>query len=160
MLKLIGQIAIIAMVFFAVSSYQQRNMLPDSGEQTAPFFHLPVHKSKQTFSSTQLKGQQTVVYFFAPWCSVCRLSMPNIDKLYQQGKVNAVAIALDYDSTQAVTEFVADLALTMPVLMGNRTTAQHYKISGFPTYYVIDEELKITQRAMGYSTELGIRARL
>ncbi|MCF2825365.1 MULTISPECIES: TlpA disulfide reductase family protein [unclassified Pseudoalteromonas] len=160
MFKLLGQAVIIVLVFFAVSAYQERNMLADSGEQTAPPFHLPILQSKQTYSSIQLKGQQSVVYFFAPWCGVCRVSMPNIDKLHQQGKVKAVAIALDYRSTEEVTKFVSDLQLDMPVLLGNQTTAQAYKVQAYPTYYVLDENFKITERSVGYSSEIGIRARL
>ncbi|PCK30922.1 TlpA family protein disulfide reductase [Pseudoalteromonas piscicida] len=160
MLKFIGQVAIIALVFFVVSAFQERNMLSDSQDQVAPSFHLPILDSNQTYSSIQLRGQQSVVYFFAPWCSVCKLSMPNIDKLHQQGKVNAVAIALDYDSSEAVSEFANSLQLTMPVLLGNKSIAQAYKVKAYPTYYVLDENFTITGRSMGYSTEVGLRARL
>ena len=86
--------------------------------------------------------------------------MPNIDKLHQQGKVKAVAIALDYHSTEEVTKFVSDLQLDMPVLLGNQSTAQAYKVQAYPTYYVLDEDFKITERSVGYSSEIGIRARL
>ncbi len=85
--------------------------------------------------------------------------MPNLETAYQQGKLNAIAIALDYQSIAEVKQFTDSLDLTMPVLLGSKSTGQDYKISAYPTYYVIDEQLAITAHSMGYSTELGLRMR-
>ena len=85
--------------------------------------------------------------------------MPNLEKAYQQGELNAVAIALDYKNIDEITQFTDSLNLTMPVLLGTRYTGQDYKVSAYPTYYVINEQLAITAHSMGYSTELGLRIR-
>lgn len=85
--------------------------------------------------------------------------MPNLQSAMDDGDINAVAVALDYQSEQQVQDFVADLSLSMPILLGSAQTAKQYKISAFPTYYVIDESLRITARSMGYSSELGIKYR-
>ncbi|WP_440053669.1 TlpA family protein disulfide reductase [Pseudoalteromonas sp. T1lg65] len=162
MLKLLFQAIIVLFVFIAVSSYQERNLLDDNGLISAPSFILPQLNETEMalFHSKQLAGNQSVIYFFAPWCSVCRVSMPNLDRLYRQQKVNAVAIALDFNSTEEVTNFVADLQLSMPILLGNQHVRKQYKIAAYPTYYVLDEHLNVTERAVGYSSELGLRARL
>jgi hypothetical protein len=46
--------------------------------------------------------------------------------------------------------------------MGNADTAADWSIRGFPTYYVIDADGRISSRSVGYSTWLGmlIRTRL
>ena len=85
--------------------------------------------------------------------------MPNLDKLHANGSINAIAIAADYTSIQAVKDLTRELNLSMPVLLGDKNTASNYKVSAFPTYYIISDELKITSKSLGYSTELGLRAR-
>ncbi|WP_125716275.1 TlpA family protein disulfide reductase [Pseudoalteromonas rubra] len=161
MLKTLLQLIIFAIVFLAVTAYQELGMLADDGQAPAPYFSLPLlEQPTQRVSIKSLQGQQSVVYFFAPWCSICRYSMPNLNKLHEQGKVNAVAIALDFESTDAVHAFVDDLALSMPVLLGTHHTGSDYKVKAYPTYYVLSADLKVVERSVGYSSELGIRVRL
>lgn len=161
MVKHILHLALIAVVFIGVSAYQELGMLEENGTQPAPYFSLPTLANQdQRINLNELKGQQTVVYFFAPWCSICKYSMPNLDKLYKQDKLNAIAIALDYSSQQEITAFTDKLALSMPVLLGDHSVASNFKVKAYPTYYVINEDLKITERSVGYSSELGLRARL
>nr|WP_273048854.1 hypothetical protein [Pseudoalteromonas sp.] len=86
-----------------------------------------------------------------------RYSMPNLEAVLESSNINAIGIALDYRNPQEVVDFVSDLNLTMPILLGDRHTQSNYKISAFPTYYIINEQLHITARSMGYSSELGIK---
>ncbi|WP_064435832.1 TlpA family protein disulfide reductase [Pseudoalteromonas neustonica] len=155
--SLMINLIIIAVVFFAVTAYQQRNLLATSNSP-APYFNLPlVNDSEQRINIAMLKGKTTIVYFFAPWCTICRYSMPNLESVTEDSNINAIGIALDYRNPQEVVDFVSDLNLTMPILLGDRHTQSNYKISAFPTYYIINEQLQITARSMGYSSELGIK---
>lgn len=150
---------LMAIILYAVTLFQQRNLLP-TDQTPAPYFNLAtLDNPQQRVTIADLKGTNTVLYFFAPWCSICRYSMPNLEKAYQQGELNAIAIALDYENIDEITQFTDSLDLTMPVLLGTRYTGQDYKVSAYPTYYVINEQLAITAHSMGYSTELGLRIR-
>ncbi|MBD1582539.1 TlpA family protein disulfide reductase [Pseudoalteromonas sp. S16_S37] len=160
MVKTLLQIVIAVIVFLLFNAYQQRDMLPTSEHQPAPYFSLPQLNSAERISLAAFRGQKVVVYFFAPWCNVCRYSMPNLNKLYEQQQVNAVAIALDYENKAQISAFVADLKLSLPILLGNENIAANYRIRAYPSYYVIDESGNIIQRDMGYSTELGLRLRM
>ncbi|KZN45613.1 TlpA family protein disulfide reductase [Pseudoalteromonas luteoviolacea] len=161
MIKYLVNVIIFVVVMSAAFTYQELGMLEDNGRQSAPYFSLPLMSDEsQRYNISQLQGERSVVYFFAPWCNICRYSMPNIDKLHRIGKVNAVAIALDFQSIEEIEAFSKDLNLSMPILLGNRKTASDYKVKAYPTYYVMDPELKIIERSIGYSSELGIRLRL
>jgi len=161
MIKYLINVIIFIVVLSAAFTYQELGMLEDDGGQSAPYFSLPImSEESQRFNISQLQGERSVVYFFAPWCNICRYSMPNIDKLHRLGKVNAVAIALDFQSIEEIEAFSKDLDLSMPILLGNQKIAQDYKVKAYPTYYVMDPELKIIERSIGYSSELGIRLRL
>lgn len=149
----------ILIIFLLVNWWQTKDML-STAETPAPYFSLPkLSQPTERMTIAELQGKKTVIYFFAPWCTVCRYSMPNLEKLYRERSINAVAIALDYQSIDEVNAFTRDLALTMPVLLGGGSTASDYRVSAFPTYYVVSEELKIIARSMGYSTEFGLAFR-
>lgn len=161
-------------LFLGISWYKERGLLAQAS--AAPAF-IAVTLQGELFRSAQLlergipaqqvpeqkapeqtvQGQKTLLYFFAPWCGICRLSMPNLKYLQADNEGLAVyAIALQYDSPEQVSEFIADLDLQVPVLLGNQQLAADYQIQAFPTYYVIDEKGHISAKSLGYSTALGL----
>lgn len=104
--------------------------------------------------------RKTVLYFFAPWCQVCHLSIDNLQTQYQKNEdINVVAIALDYESKSDVDSFVSKHMLTFPIVYGNHAVKQHFNIKGYPSYYVVSENNEILAKSLGYSTELGIYLR-
>ena len=147
-------IALILIVITGITAWQERNLLADN--QPAENFELPILESSDS-SLMFTPGKQTLVYFFAPWCSICKLSIGNLAAISDD--VNAVAVALDYTSTSEVSEFIGEQEVQVPVLMGNRLVSSAYKISAFPTYYLIDTDGKIAEKSMGYSSSLGLRWR-
>jgi thiol-disulfide isomerase/thioredoxin len=101
-----------------------------------------------------------VVYFFAPWCFYCRNSIDNLDSLVDAGLIDwATVVALDYADSAEVQAFIDETGVTVPVLLGNTTTATDWSVSAFPTYFVIDSAGRISSRSVGYSTWLGLWAR-
>lgn len=114
-----------------------------------------------TLSLDELKGKPSILYFWAPWCSVCRVSMPNLESFHKDNadKINVVSIALSYETPAEVAQFVTDKKLTLPTLLGNTQTSQDFLIQGFPTYYVLDKNGVIKAKSMGYSSEVGLMVR-
>lgn len=155
-LSLAFDVALIVMVFFAVHSWQTRDLPLD---EPAPETVLALLDGSGIYSAVQ-PGEAGIVYFFAPWCFYCRSSIGNLNDLVADGNVAwGVVIALDYASAAEVQEFIDETAVTLPVLMGNPATAADWSIRGFPTYYVLDDSGLISSRAVGYSTMLGMRVR-
>ncbi|MEE2023680.1 TlpA disulfide reductase family protein [Alkalimonas mucilaginosa] len=146
----------VVLIVQAVSWFRERSLLPT--ETMAPMFY---HSTLQHgwFSRDDLLGKPTVLYFFAPWCSVCKYSMPNLEAMQRDGW-NIVAVALSYEDRSEVEAFVADLALSMPVVLGNDQLAQDYQIKGFPTYYVLDSEARVQRKSLGWSSRLGLELRV
>ena len=110
--------------------------------------------------SLHSQGKTTVLYFFAPWCQVCNVSIGNLQALFQKNEqVDVIAIALDFTSKDEVMAFTSKHQLTFPIALGNESIKQIFEITGYPSYYILDEQNVITGKSMGYSSELGLYLR-
>lgn len=137
-------------------AYQNRNLLEDDGS---------VQISSQNFItlsgdmySLAPSDKKTLVYFFAPWCAVCKMSIANLD-VVDENEYNVVRIALDYQSVEEIMAFAKAAGVKGTVLLGGEPHKERFNISGYPTYYILDEQLQVISHDMGYSTFLGLRLR-
>lgn len=158
--SILFEVSIIVLILLLFSWFQNRGTLAADGKQ-APDFTL-ASVAGNTVQLSQLKGKKVLIYFFAPWCSICHMSGGNLNALRiarSNDELEILVIGLSYEFQAEIQDFANELELTMPVLYGNNQQMQDYKIKGFPTYFVIDEEGKVIHRSVGYSTELGMRLR-
>ena len=152
--------SIIVLVLVLFSWFQNRGTLA-ADNTIAPDFSLQ-SLTGETIQLSKLKGKKVLIYFFAPWCSICHMSGGNLNALRKarsKDELEILVIGLSYEFEAEIQDFANELELTMPVLYGNEQQMTDYKIKGFPTYFVIDEEGRVTHRSVGYSTELGMRLR-
>jgi thiol-disulfide isomerase/thioredoxin len=154
---LLMDVALIVGAFWAISAWQTRD-LPGPGQLPA----LQAAWLEEGVESPPLPGSGVgVVYFFAPWCFYCKHSIGHIDELVLDGEVAwARAVALDYESLDEVRDFLAEVDLQQPVLLGTSEVAAAWNIRAFPTYFVIDEKGGISSRSVGYATKIGLKTRV
>ena len=90
------------------------------------------------------------------------MSIGNLDDVQEQfeGEVDILIVALDYQSIDEVEEFIAEKELSYPVVLGDNRWAQEYKISAFPSYYIIDSSGTVLSRMLGYSSTAGMLSRI
>jgi len=158
--SLLFEALVIVLVLVLFSWYQNRGTLAADGAM-APDFTLQSVDGK-TYQLSALKGKKVLIYFFAPWCSICHMSGGNLNDLRAartDEELEILVVGLSYEFPAEIQDFANELQLTMPVLYGEEQLMQDYKIKGFPTYFVIDEEGKVIHRSVGYSTEIGMRLR-
>jgi thiol-disulfide isomerase/thioredoxin len=102
----------------------------------------------------------TVIYFFAPWCQVCHVSISNLQALYEKNEhIDVIAVALDYMNADEIKDFSLQHQLTFPIALGTEQVKKSFKITGYPSYYVINEQNTVISRAQGYSSEFGLYLR-
>ncbi|MBO1256212.1 TlpA family protein disulfide reductase [Alteromonas sp. 5E99-2] len=153
----VRDIAVVLVIFFGISAWQTKDMLKADGTVQVDTIVLPGLDDEQhkLFEPAEF-DKPTLLYFFAPWCVVCKTSIGNLNEL-DKDKINIVRVAVDYSSSQAVIDFVEETRAEGPVLLGSNNLKHHFKVPGYPSYYLIDEEQKIIGRSMGYSTEWGLK---
>ena len=152
---LVNGVLILA-IFLVVTTWQGRDLV---SEQTpAPSFRLPT-LSGLSITLEDLRGRRVLLYFFAPWCKVCDLSISNLNwvrKLRDQELVSIFAVALSYTELQSVEAFLERNFLDVPVLLGTPELLKSYRIRAFPTVYALNESGDIDGSTVGYATTLGL----
>lgn len=149
--------AMMIVVFVVVSTFQTRNMLATDRQPSPQLSAITL--GADNFDLASQNPRPTVVYFFAPWCQYCALSSDNLNRLRRlrgEDALGIVAVALDWEDAEEVSQYAERHELNVPVLLGDAAIARDWKVYAFPTYYVLDSESRIVSRDMGYSTQLGM----
>ncbi|GAA6173391.1 hypothetical protein NBRC116592_30610 [Colwellia sp. KU-HH00111] len=149
-------------IFQSISFFRETSMLSTdtriSQTNQLSFDNVPTLMGETVSLNSQ--GKNTVIYFFAPWCQVCHVSIGNLQALYQKNKqLDVIAVALDYSSVDEVMAFTQQHQLTFPIALGSEKIKQAFSISAYPSYYVINKENSIIGKSLGYSSALGLYLR-
>ena len=151
---------LVVAIVAGIQAWRARDLLPADERTAIPAFELTDLEGR-TWRSTDLAGKPAVIYFFAPWCGVCAASSPQLRWFHRWrgDDVQVILIGLDYGAPSEVREYARKHSLTMPVLFGTPATGAAFRISGYPTYYVIDAQGRIARRDFGLSTVAGLWVR-
>ena len=151
------QVVIFAVFVFSMQYFQTRQM---ASGRVAEFELLAISQDAMAIPSNAA-GKISLIYFFAPWCRVCKLSMSNLNKIQgEMPDLNIQIIALDYESKDDVLDFVKDLGISAPVFFGNEDVRKAWRITAYPSYYILDENGVIRARSVGYSSKYGMMAKV
>jgi thiol-disulfide isomerase/thioredoxin len=118
------------------------------------------------------RGKTVILDFWATWCGPCMVSMPGLEKIYQQIKTkNVVVLSLntwdekpDFASwvkansgTKYHFNFVRDPATGDHDAIRKASIAKRlYRVIGIPTMYVIDSKGKVAGSLIGSGNEANL----
>ncbi|WP_310733530.1 MULTISPECIES: TlpA disulfide reductase family protein [unclassified Colwellia] len=149
------QAVVFLAIFQALTMFRESDML-STGEQITPQTVSLETLDDKTIELANFK-KTTIIYFFAPWCQICHISISNLQETYEKNQqINVIAIALDYVDKKEVFEFSSQHQLTFPIALGTEQIKHQFKIEGYPSYYVIDDKNTVIAKSMGYSSEIGL----
>ncbi len=157
MLTYSAEAAVIIAMLFGIYAYQSRNLLP-AEDQPAPALSTQT-LGGSSYDIREHTAPTTLVYFFAPWCHICAASAGNIEflrKLRSDHELRVLMVALDWQTTDEVQEYVDRHEITGPVLLGDTEVANAWNIYAFPTYYILDSHNRVVHRDLGYSSFAGL----
>jgi len=114
----------------------------ETSGQAAPAFEI-VTLSGEVFTNASLKGQPTLLIFWAPWCRVCQRELPLLGQFHQEKKpprLRMISIGFA-DNRTNVEAFVKARAGLLPFPAAydeDRWVAQAFKITATPTSVLMD----------------------
>jgi thiol-disulfide isomerase/thioredoxin len=151
-------LAVLAALVFGLGAWQTRTHL-SSGEMPAAVLTT---LAGERVSLESLRGKPVLVAFWAPWCSVCAAESQNLSwaKRVVGERARVVSIAASFENVAQVRAYVRDHGVDYPVLLGDDALLQAFHVEAFPTVYFLDAHGRVQRSATGYTTTLGILARL
>lgn len=125
--------------------------------QYAPPFELAALEGTTAQPTTYAAGGKRdkllLVNFWAAWCGPCEEEAPDLKDIYaqHQDQLELYAVnATNYDKLREAKDFVKEQQLQFPVLTDAvGTVGDLYKVSAYPTSFLIDRNGVILQRVEG-----------
>lgn len=145
---------VMVLIIVAIRAYQQRD-LPSV---------VPDGVAGQLLDGAQVsladyRGRPLLLHFWATWCGVCRAEQSSIASLAQTLPV--LSIASQSGSARQIEKYAQEHGIKFSVLVDEHNAlARSFNIRSYPTTFVLDANGAIRFSEVGYTTELGLRARM
>lgn len=109
-----------------------------------------------------LRGKPVLLAFWAPWCQVCRAESGNLSRVQRLvgDRARVVLVAASFDDVSQVEAGVRQQGIDAPVLLADEAARSALRVDLFPTAYFLDADGKVKRTVSGYTTTLGLLARL
>jgi thiol-disulfide isomerase/thioredoxin len=126
----------------------------DPAGKPAPNFELKSLDGK-SYKLADLRGKAVLLNFWATWCPPCKIEIPwfiELQKQYANQGLVVVGVAMDDDTNKqkVVSDFVNQMKIDYPILLGTDQVADQYGgVDALPTTFFIGRDGKIVRRVMG-----------
>jgi len=144
-------LAIMLVIVFAVTQYQQRNMT--TGE--AP-----------KLTEVSYNDKPTLVYFWGSWCSICQTTSPAVSTLAQESlddnsNYQIISVALSSGDDEEVQQYQQQHDYQFKTLNDdNGQISKHWGVAVTPSFFIINKDGKITTTSSGMTSLWGMKVRL
>lgn len=139
--------------FIKLKEYSpEKEAEPLLNDTTAPEWSL-ISVDGDKVSLSDFKGKYVLLDFFYKSCMPCMKALPVMQSLYEKYKEKGlVVIGIDpYDTNTALLKkFLSKKGVTYPVLLGSKELSSQYRVSGYPSIFLIDKTGKIIHSSAGY----------
>jgi len=100
-----------------------------------------------------------VIHFWATWCPTCKLEADNIERISK--KYQVLTIAVNSGENKKIQAYMKEKGLTFDVMNDNNgQMAKRFHVEAYPTTFIYDSQSKLAYTEVGYTTTMGILARL
>jgi len=146
---------LMVVIFFSVRAWQQQAM----PKGKAPVIASAVTVSGEPLSLSDFRGKPVMLYFWATWCRICEFEQGSIRSISRDHPV--LSVALQSGGPIQVGDYMKQHNLDMPTIVDEfGDIAGRYGVRGTPAAFFIDANGRIRSVEVGYTSEIGMRARL
>jgi len=106
----------------------------------------------EVISTANWRGKVVLLNFWATWCPPCRDEIPEMIELSKRFKdrLQIVGVSMDDAPSDDVRQFVKEMGIDYPIVMGSRTLSREYGgVPALPTSFVVNTDGKIVQKHEG-----------
>jgi thiol-disulfide isomerase/thioredoxin len=154
-------LAILVVMALAINAWQSRHVpVGPAPALDAPLLNaLGLHDATLQTWLAQHRGQVVAVHFWATWCPICKASEDNVQRLH--GSWPIVTVAMQSGTSAAVQKHLANNELPWLTAMdSDGQLARAWGVRAVPATIILNEQGQIATASMGYTTTLGLWARL
>jgi thiol-disulfide isomerase/thioredoxin len=105
----------------------------------------------------QYKGKWVFVNYWATWCPPCLEEVPDLVALYDSHKAKdavVIGVAFDYESAKDVAEYVDDMLMSYPIVLGDDAVAgQIGSAEVLPTTFIYNPKGELVKTKRGKVTK-------
>lgn len=113
----------------------------------------------QAISLQAFRGRPVLVHFWASWCQICQLEHATIDNIAADHAV--ITVMTRSGSEEEALQYLREKDIHATVILDEEgDLADHYNVRGVPASFIINANGEIDDVEIGYSSEIGLRARL
>ncbi|MGM0593795.1 MAG: protein disulfide oxidoreductase [Pseudomonadota bacterium] len=152
--KLLLELLVFLLLLLALEAFLTR----DAVSGRAPLFTAETIQG-EAFDLRQLRGQPSVIHFWATWCPVCELEQGTIDSL--AADYPFISVAMQSGEPAEVVAYLDEQGVDYPVVNDpDGVMARRYGVSGVPATFILDAGGEVRFVTRGYTSGLGLRLRL
>lgn len=119
----------------------------------APDFELTDEKGERVKLS-EFRGKKVLLDFSMIHCGWCKIAIDQFNKPDYQFAENIIPLYVNpVDSKEKMDKYRAKVTIPFPVLINAGEVGKAYGVTGYPTFYLIDENGKVEDVVVGFSDE-------
>ncbi|MSP86008.1 MAG: TlpA family protein disulfide reductase [Methylotenera sp.] len=103
------------------------------------------------------KGKWVLVNYWATWCPPCLEEVPDLVSLFDRRRkkdLMIIGVVFDYESVAAVKEYVDDMLISYPIVLGDDTViAQIGSADVMPTTFIYNPQGELVKIKRGLITK-------
>ena len=156
-IKIIKEVVTTLLMIFVISMVLNYIRKPDTDSVLPNIKSMLISGDEISFIGDGTKP--IVIHFWATWCPTCKLEASNLESI--KDDAHLISVAVNSGSDDELKSFMQERGYTYDVVNDeDGKLSERFGVGAFPTTFIYDCNGILKFSEVGYSTTLGLKARL